>query len=109
MSDFRTSSGPGRPVTLQFAVAVPIGIELESTLLKFNVLIDGLVLARVRLELTLQRASTASALEVHEQQHMDAALARSAFASYSSKDRDRVLDRIASIRIATGIDVFLDC
>jgi hypothetical protein len=39
----------------------------------------------------------------------DVAAARTAFASYSSKDRDRVLDRIAAVRIAAGLDVFLDC
>jgi hypothetical protein len=38
-----------------------------------------------------------------------AALAKSAFASYSSKDRERVIDRVAAIRIAAKVDVFLDC
>ena len=35
--------------------------------------------------------------------------ATKAFASYSSKDRERVIDRVAAIRIAAKVDVFLDC
>ncbi|MDP3689106.1 MAG: toll/interleukin-1 receptor domain-containing protein, partial [Sulfurimicrobium sp.] len=35
--------------------------------------------------------------------------AKSAFVSYSSRDRLRVLDRVASIKISAGIDPFLDC
>lgn len=35
--------------------------------------------------------------------------ARTAFASYASTDRDRVLDRVAAVRISAGLDVFLDC
>jgi hypothetical protein len=35
--------------------------------------------------------------------------ARTAFASYSSKDRLRVLDRVDAIQISAGIDVFQDC
>lgn len=34
---------------------------------------------------------------------------KTAFASYASADRDRVLDRVASIRINSGLDVFVDC
>ena len=29
--------------------------------------------------------------------------------SYASKDRQRVLDRVAAVRIAAGLDIFLDC
>jgi len=35
--------------------------------------------------------------------------ARTAFASYASADRARVLDRVAAVRISAGLDVFLDC
>jgi hypothetical protein len=35
--------------------------------------------------------------------------ARTAFASYASEDRPRVADRVASLRIAAGLDIFLDC
>jgi hypothetical protein len=34
---------------------------------------------------------------------------RTAFASFSSMDRDRVLDRVASLKLAAGLDVFMDC
>lgn len=32
-----------------------------------------------------------------------------AFASYASEDRARVLDRVASLEISTGMQIFLDC
>jgi hypothetical protein len=35
--------------------------------------------------------------------------ARTAFASYASEDRDRVLDRIAEAKLSAGLEVFMDC
>jgi hypothetical protein len=34
---------------------------------------------------------------------------RSAFASYASPDRQRVFERLSSVRVATGIEIFVDC
>ena len=97
----------GDQVLLEFGVEVPARLRATSTLLKFDVSIDGLLLARLRLALEISRAAAAAPAPL--QQHMDRALARTAFASYSSKDRERVLDRVAAIRIAAGTDIFLDC
>jgi hypothetical protein len=99
----------GEPVKLLFVVSVPADVGLESTILKFDVSIDGFVLARIRLEVALHKGADTASLQPTLHQSMDTLLARTAFASYSSKDRDRVLDRVAAIRIAAGIDVFLDC
>jgi hypothetical protein len=38
-----------------------------------------------------------------------AAAPTTAFASYAATDRPRVLDRIAAIKIAVGLNVFMDC
>ncbi|MCE8429068.1 MAG: toll/interleukin-1 receptor domain-containing protein [Candidatus Methanoperedens sp.] len=35
--------------------------------------------------------------------------AHTAFASYASQDRLRVLDRVAAVRISAGFDIFMDC
>jgi TIR domain len=95
----------GEPVVLNWAVQAT-GTHAGATLLCFDVLLDGLVLARVRLELdVVAEASKAPAgLSTGESR-----IARKAFASYSSKDRLRVLDRVASIRLAAAVEVFLDC
>jgi hypothetical protein len=34
---------------------------------------------------------------------------RTAFASYSSRDRSWVLERVAAVRISAGRDIFRDC
>ena len=98
-------SWTGEQVLLEFGVSIPRRLRAASTLLKFDVSIDGLLLARVRLPLNIARAADAT----KSRQTTDCSLVRSAFASYSSKDRERVLDRVAAIRIAVGTDIFLDC
>lgn len=74
-----------------------------DTLLKFDVLIADIVVAMLRLDLEIARRAAPEPAEVSSQ------AARTAFASYSSTDRQRVLDRIDAVRIAAGLDVFLDC
>ncbi|MBT1076870.1 DUF7379 domain-containing protein [Geobacter grbiciae] len=89
---------------LEFDVTVPKGAEEGTIPLKFDVAIEGIIVARLRLDLEItaapkrKRVATASGEP-----------AKTAFASYSSKDRLRVLDRVDAIKIAAGIDVFQDC
>ncbi|HAR96136.1 MAG TPA: toll/interleukin-1 receptor domain-containing protein, partial [Deltaproteobacteria bacterium] len=77
----------------------------EGTIpLKFDVAIEGIVVARLRLDLEITaepKKTSVSTVTVEP--------ARTAFASYSSKDRLRVLDRVDAIQISAGIDVFQDC
>jgi hypothetical protein len=100
----------GRPQILEFLVQVPANDAAEAaskTVLRFYVRLAGVVLVRVLFELeigTRQSASTAPQREV-----VGKRMPTTAFASYSSLDRPRVLDRVAAIRIAAGMDVFLDC
>ncbi|WP_164962279.1 toll/interleukin-1 receptor domain-containing protein [Rubrivivax sp. JA1026] len=95
----------GTPVKLAWALQAADGAHGES-LLRLDVAIDGIVVARVRLPIEVAAAAPAAPPPVQAE---EAAIARRAFASYASADRLRVLDRVASIRLAAGIRVFLDC
>ncbi|MDP2783183.1 MAG: toll/interleukin-1 receptor domain-containing protein [Sulfurimicrobium sp.] len=89
---------------LEFDVEVPREAPEGKVVLKFDVVIEGIMVARLRLdlEITLHPVAGENAMAKVEP-------AKSAFVSYSSKDRLRVLDRVASIKISAGIDPFLDC
>jgi hypothetical protein len=93
----------GEPVLLTFAVCTGDLKDHRSTVLRFDVMIAGIVLARVALEVGITTAPDSG-----RQQVDGYALARKAFASYSSKDRRRVLERVASIRLAAAVEVFVD-
>jgi biopolymer transport protein ExbB/TolQ len=62
-----------------------------STTLKIDVWIADSRVARLRADLTTTDAAV------------------TAFASYASEDRVRVLDRVAAIKISAGLDVYIDC
>ena len=90
---------------LDFDVTVADDAQEETIPLKFDVTIEGIIVARLRLELEI----TAKPKKKVQNATATSEPARTAFASYSSADRDRVLDRIAAVRIAAGLDIFLDC
>lgn len=89
---------------LEFDVEVPQAAPEGKVVLKFDVLIEGIMVARLRLDLEISLHPVAG-----ENATANVEPAKSAFVSYSSKDRLRVLDRVASIKISAGIDPFLDC
>jgi hypothetical protein len=97
----------GKPQFVEFDVAVPPNELPRKAVLKFYIRIVGIVLERILLELEINTQSTGadSPAPVVAAKRLPS----SAFASYSSIDRPRVIDRVAAIRIAAGIDVFLDC
>jgi len=72
-----------------------------TTVLKFDVIIGGFVIARLRVDVKVGDQTV-------RRQVVKARPARSAFASYASKDRTRVLDRVSEIQ-RNGVDVFTDC
>ena len=92
----------GQSVMLDFDVQVSADAPELVTILRFDVLIDDIVIAKLRLDLEIG-VQTAKAVRTIKGEP-----ARTAFASYASKDRQRVLDRIAEIR-RNGVDVFVDC
>jgi hypothetical protein len=93
---------------LDFDVRVVAPPGVTETRLKFDVSIEGAVVARLRLDLGIRRGFFAW-LGGFWRRAARTRPARTAFASYASEDRPRVADRIASLRIAAGLDVFLDC
>jgi hypothetical protein len=94
----------GSLVHLAFEVQAA-SVELTgSTVLRYDVLVDGILLSRVRLQVDVALDPKPSTRFTPEQ-----TFAKRAFASYSSMDRERVIDRVAAIRIAAKVDVFLDC
>ena len=94
----------GKRVLRDFGVYVAEDAPNKTASLKFSVAIDGIVVASFRLKLTITTEATPA-----EQATVTAKAARTAFASYASKDRLRVLDRVAAVRIAADLDIFLDC
>ncbi|HLL55202.1 MAG TPA: toll/interleukin-1 receptor domain-containing protein, partial [Myxococcaceae bacterium] len=97
----------GRYQLLDFAVAVAPGATPGSTVLKCDVLIEGVRVAFLTLPLEITAATTASAEPPPNQQTFTEP-ARTAFASYSSRDRDRVIDMCAVLRNIADLDVFVD-
>lgn len=93
----------GESVEIEFDVEVSPDAEPgASVVLKYDVSISDIVIAKLRIDLAIGEQS-AGADKFHKFEP-----ARRAFASYASSDRSRVLDRISEIR-RNGVDVFLDC
>ncbi|MGH7552299.1 MAG: toll/interleukin-1 receptor domain-containing protein, partial [Longimicrobiales bacterium] len=88
---------------VEFDARVDENAPAGKTILMFDVSIDGVRVAKLRVDLVIATTADASTGAVIAEP------ARTAFASYSSEDRARVLDRIASVRTSANIDVFLDC
>src|SRR5262249_32536276 len=94
----------GESNLVDFDVELSADARETATVLKFDVFIDGFLLAKIRLDLEIAPGTDAQTRSVSKTEP-----SRTAFASYASQDRDRVLDRVAAIRICAGVDVFLDC
>ena len=88
---------------IDFDVMVPQDAREGTTVLKFDVSIDQITVAKLRLDLEINSKATA-----RERKIVKAEPAHTAFASYASQDRLRVLDRVSEIQ-RNGVDVFLDC
>ena len=87
---------------VDFDVTIPADEPEYVTVLKFDVLIDEILIAKLRLDLSIGPSSGEIGTATIEPAH-------TAFASYASADRQRVLDRVAAVSISAGLDIFLDC
>jgi len=94
----------GEYKTISFDLRALPDAPLGVTVLKFDVYIGPLRVARVRLDLSI-----AARAKVKNIRHVTAKPARTAFASYAADDHAEVLGRISSITTSTGLDVFVDC
>lgn len=91
-------------VIVDFDVKISPEVSLGTTTLKFDAFIGDIRVAKLRIDLQIT-----DTIDQEQRKEVTTHCARTAFASYSSKDRGRVVDRLASVRINAGIDVFLDC
>ncbi|MBU1263811.1 MAG: patatin-like phospholipase family protein [Gammaproteobacteria bacterium] len=94
----------GSRVVLSFDVTVPEATPEGTVVLKFDVAIDGITVARLRMDLAIRAGADKRDIRTTRSR-----AASSAFASYSKQDRQRVLDRVAALQINTGMDIFMDC
>ncbi len=96
----------GKWEILKFDVSAPDSITEGRFILRFDVFVEGLKIAKLRPELKIVHSQTA---EKEERELEIVTAPDKAFASYASPDRREVLGRIRSLQIFTRIDVFLDC
>jgi len=90
---------------LEFDCEVGLAATERVTVLKFDVIVSGVAVAGLRVDLEICDGIDGTP----EVRRSRAQTARSAFASYASQDRLRVLDRIAELEKMIHLDVFLDC
>lgn len=88
---------------VDFDVTVSKKVPETATILKFDVLINEFVVARLRIDLQIVTKPRKTIRQTVKGKPII-----TAFASYASQDRQRVLDRVSEIQ-RNGIDVFLDC
>jgi hypothetical protein len=88
---------------LRFDVETAPDATDGTIILKFDVYIEGFVVASLRPEIAIFANASGMSRQI------EVPVPRSAFASYSSSDREMVMGRIRSLQIVAGIDVFVDC
>lgn len=93
---------------LRFDVTVSSHARSGSLVLRFEVAVEELPILSLRPEIELVMDS-AHRTGRSQMKFEERRAPRSAFASYTTKDRREVLGRVRSVQISTGIDVFLDC
>ena len=93
----------GKKNQLDYDVKVPHHAPESTTILKFDVSIAGIIIAKIRIDLEIDPNAVSTKANLKR-----TTPARTAFASYASNDRLRVLDRVSEVQ-RNGVDVFLDC
>ena len=89
-----------------FDVTIARDAAAPMTILALDVLLDGVVVAPVKFTLRIRPPEVEPSAETHTGWINPA---RTAFASYASEDRSRVLDRVAVLVEGGGMEVFVDC
>jgi hypothetical protein len=100
----KTFRWDGKWAILRFDVQLLPTAKPGTLILRFDVHIGGFVVASLRPEIPVTSVSPSGSTG-----EIKMAAPRSAFASYSSADQERVLERIRSMQILADIDVFVDC
>jgi hypothetical protein len=89
---------------VEFDATVPDDAGPTTVVVKYDVSVDGITVARIRHDLEIGPAPAAAAPQLV----LGVRPATTAFASYASEDRARVIDRVAAIRNFAKVDVWLD-
>jgi hypothetical protein len=90
---------------IEFDVEVDRDAPEGATTLRYDVFIGTFRVARLRVELEIRAAER----DTRQATVAGVEPVRTVFASYASRDRDRVLDMVSAIVNRVGLDVFLDC
>jgi hypothetical protein len=94
----------GRSQIVEFDVKASADAPADTvTVLKFDVRIDNFPIARLRIDIEIRGNKI-----THGTREIRGEPLPTAFASYASEDRLRVLDRVSEIR-KNGVDIFMDC
>ena len=100
----------GEWAQVAFAVQVPDDATARRTTLDGSVHVAGVCVADFTIQIEIaMRAFDKPPSPRPAARTEHGSVATSAFASYSSADRNEVLRRLASIRASTGLDIFVDC
>lgn len=88
---------------MNFDVKVSSEAPTTITILKFDVYVGDFLIARLRFDLAISATVKKNTWKTIRGEPI-----ATAFASYASQDRQRVLDRVSEIR-RVGIDIYIDC
>jgi len=94
----------GGRIVRSFEITVATNAPLGSTVLKFNVYIAEARVAALPVEIQINTHGVAP-----RETRVSTQPPRTAFASYSSADKLRVLERVSEISLSAGIDIYQDC
>ncbi len=100
----QTFTWKGDIESLDFAARVVKGTPQREVVVKYDVLVEGFVVAGLRLTMKVTARPGRD-----KRTSVSAYAPRTAFASYSKPDRSVVTHMIGAIQRAAGIDVFEDC
>lgn len=97
----------GQVTNVSFLVSVPGDLSPATYPGQIGLLRNGMLIGKFYFEIVVSAATTSAPDPPVTQAKLRPEWVRSAFASYSSHDRDKVVQRVQGIT-ATGVDVFLD-
>jgi hypothetical protein len=106
-NDTQSFTWDGKWRVLRFDVSVPPSCPAGTVVLRLDIAVEGVTVAMLRPEMEI--GADPSAQQAGGMELLEVSPPRTAFASYSTQDRAAVLDRVRSLQICTGMDVFLDC
>ena len=89
---------------VSFSVGVLTDAPQEWTILQYEVYIEGIRVALIHLDLEITSSTISD-----ERSSFTIKPAHTAFASYASQDKVRVMDRVAAVSISAHLDIFTDC